>query len=137
VAIRKSVEETLVVEGPRDEWLSRCRSALESRGFMKIEVVETLFQLHGNYKKFATWGDLRVELLPSGDEATTLQMTATANVDNVFALFKSPGRRILEEFKTGLRDVSPASASPEASASPIEFSPTAAGGRGSTPRQDG
>jgi hypothetical protein len=48
-------------------------------------------------------------------------------VDNVFALFKSPGRKILDEFKAGLDSVSFAASMPAGGAEEQE----------STPQQDG
>ncbi len=103
MAVRKSVEDAFVVAGPRDEWLSRCREALEAQGFTKIDVSETLFQIRANYKKATVWGDLEITLLPDGDASTKINARATANVDNVFAAFGSPGRKILDRFKVGVR----------------------------------
>lgn len=103
MAVRKSVEDTFVVAGPREEWLLRCRSALEAEGFTKIDVSKTLFQIGANYKKATVWGDLEITLLPEGDSSTKINARATANVDNVFAAFGSPGRKILDRFKAGIR----------------------------------
>jgi hypothetical protein len=55
-----------------------------------------------NYKKFTTWGEIQVTLVPEGDGNTKINACATANVDNVFALFKSPGRAIVGAFKSNL-----------------------------------
>jgi hypothetical protein len=120
MAIRKRVEETLVVDGAREAWLTRSRTALELRGFTKIEVSEALFQVRANYKKFTTWGDIQISLLPSGDAATAVQVAATANVDNVFALFKSPGRKIVDEFKAGLDSVTAAASMATTARAPEE-----------------
>ena len=100
--MRKSIEEVVVVVGSREEWLERCRQALERQGFTKVEVAQTLGQIHANYKKMTTWGTLDITLLPEGDAQTRMNLKATANVDNVYAVFRSPGKKILETFKTGL-----------------------------------
>jgi hypothetical protein len=103
VAVRKSVEDTFVVAGSRDEWLARCRDALEAQGFTKINASDTLFQITANYKKATVWGELEVALLPEGDDSTKINARATANADNIFAVFSSPGHKILERFKQGIR----------------------------------
>jgi hypothetical protein len=52
-------------------------------------------------KTFSTWGAIAVTLLPEGGN-TKIVAKATANIDNIFALFKSPGQTILAAFKQGL-----------------------------------
>ena len=37
------------------------------------------------------------------DEDTKITAVSTANVDNIFALFKSPNKTILSKFKEGLK----------------------------------
>ena len=59
-------------------------------------VSEALGQLSGDYKKATVWGSLQVTLLPEGEAQTRLDLEATANVDNVFAAFGSPGKKIIE-----------------------------------------
>jgi hypothetical protein len=100
--VRKSVEETLVVDGPRAEWVEKSRAALEAQGFGKVEANATLGQVTATYRKLTVAGELVVTLTPEGDEATRIVARATAGVDNVFALFSSPGQRIINQFKAGL-----------------------------------
>jgi len=118
MAVRKSVEDALVVAGRRERWLTACAHALEAQGFTKIEVSTALFQIKANYKKATIWGDLEVTLLPESADATRINAKATANVDNVFAAFGSPGRKIIERFKQGLSattvDPTPVAAAPTA-----------------------
>jgi hypothetical protein len=102
VAIRQSVDESFVVSGDREEWLDRACDALERQRFTKVRVSESLYQIEANYKKMTTWGDIQITLTPVGDTETRLDVTATAGVDNIFALFRSPGRKIISEFKSGL-----------------------------------
>lgn len=104
LAVRRSKSETLVVDGTRDEWFERSRVALERGGFSKIKAVRALKQLHGAYRKLSVWGTLDVTLLPDG-ESTRIQLVATGNVDNVYALFRSPSKKILDEFKSELLSV--------------------------------
>ncbi len=102
MAWRKSAEETLVLAGGRDEWLPKVQRTLETTGFKKVEASQTLFQAKGNYKSMTIFGDILVTLLPEGAGHTRIQMKATAHVDNIFALFRSPTRKLLERFKAGL-----------------------------------
>ncbi len=102
MAVRKTIEEVVVVDGNRDSWLTRCEAALHAQGFTGVAVNPTLLQLEGNYKKATVWGSLLVSLMPSGENATSIVMRATANIDNVFALFSSPGQKIVNRFKEGL-----------------------------------
>lgn len=101
MAIRKSITEEMIVAGKREDWLNQCRRALENGGFKRINVSEKLFQVTANYIKVTVWGEIRITLLPEGDN-TRVQVIATANVDNIFALFRSPGKHIIKRFKEGL-----------------------------------
>lgn len=103
MAVRKMTEDTMVVAGSRDAWLTKCQAALQTQGFTKVQASQTLYQLKANYKKATVWGDLELTLLPEGADSTKLTARATANVDNIFALFSSPGRKILDRFKHGIR----------------------------------
>ena len=102
MAIRKSMQEEMVVSGAREAWLEKCSRALESSGFTKVNTNGTLFQIEGDYKKATTWGTILVTLTPAGDD-TKITAVSTANVDNAFALFKSPNKKILGKFKEGLK----------------------------------
>jgi hypothetical protein len=96
----------------------RHSQALEAQRFAKIEVSTALFQIKANYKKATVWGDLEVTLLPEGPDETRINAKATANVDNDFAAFGSPGRKIIDRFKQGISaatvDATPAAAAPTA-----------------------
>lgn len=102
MAIRKSIEETLVVKGERDEWLEKCRLALERGGFGRVEVASLLGQVHASYRKPTVWGSIDITLTPADSSQTQMHLVATANVDNVYALFRSPTKKVLEAFKSGL-----------------------------------
>lgn len=102
MAIRKSIEETLVVDGARAHWLDRSFTALEHSGFSKIEVVNELHQLHAMYRKLTIWGSLDITLIPEGEISTRIHLRAVGNVDNIYALFRSPSMQILKAFKSEL-----------------------------------
>jgi hypothetical protein len=102
MAIRKSKDETLVVHGERKEWFDKCRAALERQGFGHIEIDDQLGQVHASYKKLTVWGSIDITLRPVDADATEIHLAVTANVDNLYALFRSPTKKILETFKSGL-----------------------------------
>jgi hypothetical protein len=103
VAIRKSVEETLVVAGERDEWLTRCAKSLITSGFKDVRTSTVLGQVTGTYRKFPTNGELVITVVPSAHSGhTQLTLRSTAAVDNVYALFSSPHKKILATAKAGL-----------------------------------
>ena len=102
MAIRKSMQEEMVVSGAKEDWLQKCRKALELSGFTKVTPNAALHQIEANYKKFMTWGTIMITLTPAGND-TKITAVSTANVDNIYALFKSPNKTILSKFKEGLR----------------------------------
>ena len=55
-----------------------------------------------NYKKLTVWGEITISLSPK-DQGTKIAIDCMANVDNAFALFKSPGKTILGKFKDNLK----------------------------------
>ena len=101
MAIRKSVDTTFTVDKDRDEMLSDCELALEKGNFKDISNNKTLYILNAKYKTFTVVGEIEITLLPDG-ERTSVQLKSTGNVDNIFALFGSPARKIAEAFKSNL-----------------------------------
>jgi hypothetical protein len=101
MAVRKSLEERVVVKGERSELLERCRTALQRGGFSKIDVNSVLFQVDARYRKFTTSGTLLLSLLPV-PEGVEISMRSTANADNIYAIFRSPNQKILRAFKDNL-----------------------------------
>lgn len=97
MAVRRAVEEVFAVEGDRETWLQVCEDALEEAGFSDLEVNRRLCRIEGSYRSFTTVGDIVVTLTPEG-QYVRITAKATANVDNVFALFSSPGQKILDRF---------------------------------------
>ena len=101
MAIRKSVETKFTVDKGRDEILSECELALEGGNFKKISINKTLYTLNAKYKTFTVVGEIEISLHPD-NERTSIEVTSTGNVDNVFALFGSTARKIAEAFKSNL-----------------------------------
>ncbi len=101
MAIRASKEETVVVSGSMDEWMAKAEQALRKGGFTNIKANNTIHQLTGDYKKFTIWGEITVTLLPEGN-GIKIHSASTANADNIFALFSSPNKKILSQFKNNL-----------------------------------
>ena len=101
MAIRKTVEDAFIVAGNREQWIGRCKDALTNGGFTGIESNEVLGQISGNYKKLTVWGSIEITLMPEG-ENTKIVAKAMGNIDNIFALFSSPGKKMLAAFKSNL-----------------------------------
>lgn len=91
----------MVVNGQRDIWMDKCVAALTSAGFTSITQNSAVFQVEAHYKKATTWGSILLSLIPVGPD-TKIAAVSTANVDNIFALFSSPNKKILSAFKGAL-----------------------------------
>lgn len=103
MAIRKSMEETLVVAGERGEWLTRCAKGLMVGGFKDVETNTVLGQVTGSYRHFPTHGELTITAVPAAQSGhTQLTLRSTAAVDNLYALFVSPNKKILSAAKGAL-----------------------------------
>ncbi len=103
MAIRKSKEETFSIQGTIDDCLLRVEQALKKGNFTKVNVNKTLNQATGNYKKLTVWGEITVTLLPKSDGSVRINVSSTANVDNIFALISSPNKKILNQFKNNFQ----------------------------------
>lgn len=103
MGVRKSIDESYVVAGSRADWLKRCVTALTSQGFKRVKVDAGLGVVTGDYKQIVgtIWGDIRVAISDVGPNSR-LDVRATANVDNIYALAKSPNRKIIEKFQAGI-----------------------------------
>ena len=44
MAVRKSIEESLVLDGPRADWLQKFRTALQTQGFTSVETNSQIFE---------------------------------------------------------------------------------------------
>lgn len=90
MAIRKSRESTVIVDGERDEWSPRCVDAMNQAGFKDVDAHTRLFQIRGRYRKATVWGELEITLQPAAGPATVLHMRSTANMDNIFCAIQQP-----------------------------------------------
>jgi hypothetical protein len=103
MAIRKSMEEELVVSGERSAWLTRCAKGLMAAGFAEVQANATLGQVSGKYRRFTAHGEVLITVKPAALEGNvSLTLRSTANVDNAFALFNSPNKKILSKAKAGI-----------------------------------
>ena len=89
------------MSGTREDWLPKCTRALELGGFSKVTTNSVIHQIEATYKTLTTWGTIQITLMPAGGD-TKITAVSTANVDDAFALFKSPNKTILSKFKEGL-----------------------------------
>lgn len=104
MGIRKSVQEQFFVQGDATTWLPKVESAFHQQGFKNVRVTPGLGQVEAGFKPWigTLYGDVRVTLVQHGQQ-TQFDVTATANVDNIFALGASPGKRLIDKLKDGLR----------------------------------
>ena len=98
MAIRKSVEREFNFEGNREAWLETIEKNLIGTDFSNVDTNETLFTIKADHRRFTCRGTLQVTLI-SENGNTRIVATATANVDNIYALFQSPGQKILDKFE--------------------------------------
>ena len=101
MAIRKSEEEEFMVTGTIAEWISKCQKALEMGGFKNIKLNQLISQIEADYKTFMVVGSLTVTFLSQND-GIFIKLKSTGNMDNIFALLKSPNQIILSKFKDSL-----------------------------------
>ena len=97
MAIRKSKEKSLQFNGTIKEAKIKCKSALESGGFKKIDINESLNQLNAKFNNFFVVGSIDISLANT-DHGVTISIKSTANADNIFALFSSPNDKIMKSF---------------------------------------
>ena len=104
MAVRKSKEENFEVKGTIEELKPKVINALEKGEFTSIMDNNTLNQITANYKKLTVWGEISITLSENNDKIK-INAVSTANSDNIFALFNSPNKIILDNFKNNLYNV--------------------------------
>ena len=87
MGIRKSKTKKLKVESDIKQTIEKCKLSLEKGGFKKISINGTLNQLSADYKKFTVFGEIEIILIENNN-GTEINLTSTANVDNIFALLR-------------------------------------------------
>ena len=101
MAIRKSKEENFEVKGTLEDLKLKVENALKNGEFTSINTNNVLNQIRANYKKLTVWGEISVTLIENNDKVKIVAVS-TANSDNIFALFNSPNKVILDNFKNNL-----------------------------------
>lgn len=101
MAIRKSKEENFEVNGTLEDLKSKVEIALTKGEFTSININNALNQITANYKKLTVWGEISITLIEN-NKRVKINVVSTANTDNVFALFNSPNKVILDNFKNNL-----------------------------------
>lgn len=91
----------VIVSGDAKDWMQRCVDSLKSSGFTRVATHPSHYQIDANYKKLITWGTIQVTFAPE-ENNTKITAVSKANVDNIYALFKSPNKTILSKFMEGL-----------------------------------
>lgn len=99
MAIRKSLTEDVYVVGSREEIRAKIYKALELAGFVNIQKLDLIEQISAKYHRFPYWGTIEITLLESSDDRIHVRIFISANIDNIYALFVSPGKKISEKFK--------------------------------------
>ncbi|MHA8056795.1 hypothetical protein VR611_12655 [Aquirufa nivalisilvae] len=101
MAIRTSKEEKFEVAGTLEDFKLKVLNALKKGNFTSINTNHVLHQISANYKKMTVWGEISITLFQH-NEKVKISVVSTANSDNIFALFNSPNRVILNKFKNNL-----------------------------------
>lgn len=104
MAIRKTRDEKIVVQGNIEDWLIKSEESLIKSNFKKIKVNKTINQITGTYKTLTCFGEISITLysINSVTEQTEILIKSTANIDNLYALFKSPNKTIISLYKDNL-----------------------------------
>ncbi|GAB5606352.1 DUF4431 domain-containing protein [Sideroxyarcus sp. TK5] len=102
MAIRKSTEEDFEIAENVEALLKRCTGALEAGGFKNIKAQELTSTMQAEYKRFPAWGEVSITLFRLADNRTKINVKATANYDNIYALFSSPNQKIIRSFRNAL-----------------------------------
>ena len=102
MAFRSKEEENYTINNSLEEVRLSIINALDEGGFTSIAENKMINQITANYRKFTVWGNISITIEESG-KGTKVQTVAVANADNIYALFSSPTRRILNKFKENLK----------------------------------
>lgn len=102
MVIRKSKDEVFELNGSREAVFKRCVATLRSAGFRSISENPNIFQIQADYHTFTTWGKIEITLTSGALNTTKVTLHTTANVDNLYALFRSPVDKIANAFKSRL-----------------------------------
>ena len=101
MAIRNSKKERYKVKGSVEFVRLSILKALKSGGFTNVKEIGIVNQITASYKTMTVWGSISLIMFEEG-EFVIIDAEATANIDNIYALFSSPTKKILAKFKQGL-----------------------------------
>ena len=97
MAIRKSKEKKIQVQGTIEQVKEKSISALNIGGFKNIDCNDSLNQITAKFNNFFVVGKIEV-LISKTDNGIDINLKSTANADNIFALFSSPNDKIMKSF---------------------------------------
>ena len=97
MAIRKSKEKKIQVQGTIEQVKEKSISALNIGGFKNIDCNDSLNQIIAKFNNFFVVGKIEV-LISKTDNGIDINLKSTANADNIFALFSSPNDKIMKTF---------------------------------------
>ena len=97
MAIRKSKEKKIQVQGTIEQVKEKSISALNIGGFKNIDCNDSLNQITAKFNNFFVVGKIEV-LISITDNGIDINLKSTANADNIFALFSSPNDKIMKTF---------------------------------------
>ena len=103
MAIQKSKVETFQVLGSRQDWLSKCEKALHNAGFKSVLVNSELSLLSAKISTLTLSGSIKIFISESDSGFINLRAESSANIDNIYALFRSPNNKILEMFSKNIQ----------------------------------
>jgi len=103
MAIQKSKVETFQVLGSRQDWLSKCEKALHNAGFKSVLVNSELSLLSAKISTLTLSGSIKIFISESDLGFINLRAESSANIDNIYALFRSPNNKILEMFSKNIQ----------------------------------
>ena len=90
------------VEGDMPTWFDKLTACLPTLGFNDIVVNRQLSCVTASYRRMTLWATVRIVLRPMNGQIE-LTVYSTANVDNVYALFKNPNKRIFSKILEGIK----------------------------------
>ena len=71
-------------------------------GFKDVQTSFGLGQVSGKLKKATTSGEILITATPHSSGQVQLVLRSTGNVDNIYALFSSPNKKIMSLAKAGI-----------------------------------
>ena len=99
--ITQNHEQTMRVTGTCADWFTKCVQALEKAGFSRIRADDESFIIDADYRGFTVDGSIRLLLTQERDEVE-IEIRIIAAVDNLWAFFSPPLKRILRAFTSYL-----------------------------------